>query len=175
MKELLVKLEDAIRSKRPQLCDALRRGLPEASIRSILRRRELSDNNGVVIDLYSWKNGADASKARVSFFPHSMYEFLSLETAVVQSAVIQESVSALVASGTPIQMPKDTKNYLPVFWDGVTGYLAIDLRRDMNSRVIEIEFEAEKPYREICKSFGTFLTEAARAIQADESPVFLLR
>jgi hypothetical protein len=86
---------------------------------------------------------------------------------------MQKAINTLVELGTPIKMPQEERRYIPVFWDGVTGSLAIDLKPGMRNRVMAVEFESELPFREICDSFDAFLSDATRAIQHNESPTFL--
>jgi len=173
MKELFVNLENAIRAKKPKLAEALLPGLTGAEIVDILNRANVDKNVDAVIALYSWKNGVDAAKAREPFFPGTIYQFLPLEAALEHCATVEQAVAALIAMGSPIEMPRDPGRYLPVFWDGVTASLAIDLKPGMSNRVIEIEFESEEPFRKVCDSFDAFLAEAARAIEEDEVPAFL--
>ncbi len=162
------KLEKAIRARRPNLAKALQPGLPEAQVTDILKRAKVGKNVDAVVALYSWKNGADTTKAKQTFFPESIYQFLPLDAAVEQCAAVQRAVNALTELGSPIELPREAGRYLPVFWDGVTGFLAIDLKPAKSNRVIEIEFESEEPFREVCDSFEAFLADATKAIEENE-------
>lgn len=172
-KALFVNLEKAILATKPKLAEALQPGLTEAQITDALNRANLDKNVDAVVALYSWKNGADMAKAQEGFFSESIYQFLSLEAAVEHCANLQVAVNALIALGSPVEMPQEAGRYIPVFWDGVTGYLAIDLKPDMSNRVMEIEFESEEPFREVCDSFDAFLADVTEAIQENEAPAFL--
>ncbi len=171
--KLFAALESAVRVKKPKVADALQPGLSEAQIRAILGPTRTDKDIDAVVALYSWKNGVDADKARQPFFSETIYQFLPLDEAVEHCASMQEAIDALVAMGSPIEMPQDATRYLPVFWDGVTASLAIDLEPGMNNRVMEIEFESEMPFREVSDSFEWFLSMAIKATQDDEAPAFL--
>ena len=173
MKELLIKLEQALRAKRPKVARALRPGLSEAQITAVLNRAKPSRKIDAAVGFYSWKDGADTAQAQESFFPNSIYQFLPLEAAVEHCANLQKAVQVLTELGGPVEMPNEPERYLPAFWDGATGYLALDLKQGMSNRVMEIEFESEEPFREVCDSFEAFLAEATRAIQENETPRFL--
>ncbi len=170
---LFTTLENALLTRAPQLAAVLRPGLAETEIRSILSRAKIRGNVDALVALFSWKNGADMAKAEESFFPESIYQFLSLEAAVDLYVHTQRAASALIAFGSPVVFPHDPRRYFPVFSDGVTASLAIDLNPGMNNRVMEIEFESEEPYREICESFEGFIAEATKAIQKGEPLSFL--
>jgi hypothetical protein len=172
-KALFDRLEKAILASRPKVAKGLQSGLTEARINDILNRAKVSTNVDAVLALYSWKNGADTAKAQETFLPKSIYQFLPLEAAVKHCANLEEATNTLVALGSPVKMSQEAGRYLPVFWDGVTGYLAIDLKPGMGNRVMEIEFESEEPFRKVCDSFDAFLTDATRAIQENESLAFL--
>lgn len=165
-KELFAKLEKEILARRPRLAKALQPGLTEDQIRDILNRAKASNHIDALVGLYSWKNGA--AETPESFFPESIYQFLPLEAAVEHHANLQQAAHALAAMGSPVRISKEEGRYFPVFWDGVTGYLAIDLKHGMGNRVMEVEFESETPFRKVCGSFEEFLVEATRAIQEDE-------
>lgn len=170
---LLEKLESALAEQRPRIAKSLLPGLPEVQIRQILNRAKVGENVDAVVALYSWKNGSDRTDAQQTFFPESLYQFLSLEAAVEKCLLIQKAVKALVELGSPIEMPQEDRRYIPAFWDGVTGFLAIDLKQGMRNRMMAVEFESEVPFREICDSFEAFLTSVTRAIQQNERPAFL--
>jgi hypothetical protein len=59
--------------------------------------------------------------------------------------------------------------YFPAFWDGSTGWLAIDLKPSCNNRVVIIECETENPVREAYSSFEEFLKDAIRANEENDS------
>lgn len=172
-KELFDNLEQAILATRPKLATALQLGLTEEQITDVLNLPKVGKNVDAVVALYSWKNGVDIAKAQEPFFPESIYHFLPLEAAVEHCASLQEAAKALAALGSPIKMSQEAGRYLPVFWDGVTGYIAIDLKPGMSNRVMEIEFESEQPFRKVYDSFDAFLADVTRAIQENEAPAFL--
>lgn len=164
----ITKLEEALLVRTPRLAAALHPGLPEEEIRRTLSHAKIGGNIDAVVALFSWKNGADTAKAQETFLPESIYRLLSLDAAVDLYVHTQRAVGALIAFGTPVVFPEDPRRYFPIFSDGVTGSLAIDLNPGMNNRVMEIEFESDEPYREIYDSFETFIAEATKAIQEDK-------
>lgn len=167
------KLENVLADKRPSVAKALQPGLSEVRIRRVLNRAKVAGNVDAVVALYSWKNGTDWTHAQQTFFPDSLYHFLSLEAAIENCLSLQEAIKSLVNLGSPMEMPQEEGRYVPAFWDGVTGFLAIDLKPGMRNRVMSVEFESEVPFREICDSFDVFLTDTITAIQQNESPAFL--
>ena len=167
------KLERAILSGRPELAKSLQPGLSHERVREILNRARVEGNVYAVVALYSWRNGSHTATPWETFFPKAIYHFLPLEDAVQHWASVQKAIGTLVELGTPVAMPKEEGRYLPTFFDGASGSLAIDLKPGMNNRVMAVEFESEEPFREVCSSFDEFIIEATRAIEKDELPIFL--
>jgi hypothetical protein len=59
--------------------------------------------------------------------------------------------------------------YFPVFWDGSTSWLAVDLRPSERSRVVLIDPESGTTVREIYPSFEEFLRDAIQANRENDS------
>src|SRR4051812_12899937 len=82
-RDLLEKLETAIRLRNPQLAEWLLPGIPETKIRKILQRSKVCGIIDPIVSLYSWKNGVSGkpgvTMADVSLFPKARYTVSSLD------------------------------------------------------------------------------------------------
>jgi len=166
---LLQKLEQAIKARSPLLADLLKPGLPESKIRTALKRAGVTGEVQPVVDFYSWKNGtnlaAEATLEMTGFFPGAIYQFMDLETAIQNWKMMNDAADQLaeMLQGTEAESMFDLSGqYFPMFWDGSTGSLAIDLDPLNNSRMVMIEFESTEP---ICEAYGNFSEFIADAIR----------
>src|SRR5258708_6233174 len=159
--KLLQKLERALRQRNPILADRLRPGLPELRIRRMLHRAKVEGWAKPLLNLYAWKDGTEIdpglTQEQASAFPGSVYMFMELETMIVHRDGFAEG-----AAYQP-KMVQLVGRYFPLFWDGSTGYLALDLAPAGRGRVVLIEVEWEDPVREAYRSFDEFLKDAIRA------------
>ncbi len=166
------RMGEAILAGNPNLAKVLRPPLSEQNVRSALNSAAVHGTVDAVVALYSWKDGLEQS-TREPFFPESIFRFLPLDEALERSQSMKAAVTALRDLGSPIEMPEETSRYVAAFWDGATGFLAIDVWEGMDNRVMRLELESEEPFQQIYKSFDAFLADATAAAKANESPNFM--
>ena len=167
-RDLLVELERAITKRNPVLAQRLRPGRSEASVRRSLERAGVSGCVKPVVALFSWKNGSNLDpsvpREQVSPFPKSGYFlFMPLSFTVGHFG----EFSAYIASNP--RMKEVGGKYFPLFWNGKSGWLAVDLNPAKNSRVVLIESQAENPVLEAFPSFEEFISDAIRANRENNS------
>ena len=57
----------------------------------------------------------------------------------------------------------------PLFRDGASGSMAVDLTPDKRNRVMVVEFESTEPIRQAYATFEKFINDATRANKMDDS------
>ena len=62
-----------------------------------------------------------------------------------------------------------TGQLFPLFRDGASGSIAVDLSPSKQNRVVVVEFESTEPVRQAYGSFDEFLNDAIRANREDSS------
>ena len=58
--------------------------------------------------------------------------------------------------------------YFPIFWNGSTDFVAVDLNDSGGNRVVLIEHETENLIRVIYPTFKAFLVDAIRSNETNE-------
>ncbi len=154
-------LESAVLARNPLLTDKLQPGLSRNRIQRILKRAGVEGEIGPLIELYSWRNGTildrDLASSKTGFFPDDIYQFLDLEMAMLHFGSWRE------AANYHPNLRDGVGRYVPMFWDGATGWLAMDTNASAHNRLVFVEFEDPEPYREVYSSFDEFLADAIRA------------
>lgn len=153
--------------------EILRPGLSEGEVRGLLGRAGVEGEIGALVALYTWRNGERPDTGlparEVAFFPNDIYHFLSLEEALDNFRGNQEAAADLVEiTGDPTHLREGMRRYFPIFTDGSTGFLGVDLEPSNRSRVVVIEFESTEPFVEAYPSFAEFIEDAIRANQEDD-------
>jgi hypothetical protein len=171
---LLAKLESAIRARSPALADLLLPGLPEFEIRSTLSNVKAEGDISALLLLYTWHNGisspAGPSPADNAFLPRTDYRFLSLQDAAEQFAALSAVADGLIElTGDPTNIGHYARWHFPVFWDGATGYLALDIRPSQGNRIVIIEVESEKPFQQAYETFEEFIADVLRANEENDT------
>lgn len=174
---LLMRLERAIARQNPLLAERLKAGLRESDIRAALHNAKVTGAIEPIIELYSWRNGTALDEQtpmmETSFFPENIYQFMDLETAIGQLKMINKAASQLqeMFEGTKARsMFSDiTGSLFPLFTDGGTGTIAVDLTPGKRNRVVAIEFESTEPVRQAYRSFEEFIKDATRANKDGDS------
>lgn len=164
--DLLDEFGEALRQRNPVLADRLRPGLPLSRIRKMLARAKVEGLLKPIECLYAWKNGTrlDPSiKDLASPFPESVYMFMDLEMMLADFSGFKE-----LAAYHP-EYAVLVGRYFPVFWDGSTSWLAIDLSPAMGSRVVLIDPETGTAARDVYPSFEEFLKDAIRANRENDT------
>ena len=162
----LKRLETAVLARNPLLREQLQPGLSEARVRRILTRKKVMGDIECLIRLYTWKGGTwlnEHPSLEKGFLPGSAepYHFPELEMALGHFDFFKEA-----ALNHP-RISEAVGRYFPAFWNGSDDSLAIDLKPGNRNRVILIEFNKERPFREAYSSFEEFLTDAIRASEDD--------
>ena len=171
MKELFQKLEAALLNRNPDLTEKLQDGLPVEKIKQDLEQAGIKGEIAPIIEFYSWRNGTttdQSSMEEISFFPVDIYWFLDLKSAIEQFDTINKAAEQLKeltlddSEETQAMFSDFQGQYFPLFFNGVTGTIAIDLSSKEN-RVVAIEFESTEPVRQAYASFEDFLNDAVKA------------
>ena len=170
---LLAKLESAIRARSPALADSLLPGLPDFEIRNTLSNVNAAGDLTALLLLYMWHNGisspARALPSDSAFLPRTAYRFLSLQDAAEQFAALSTVGHDLIElTGDPTHLAQDARWHFPVFWDGATGYLAVDLRPLRGNGIVIIEVESEDPFRQAYETFEKFIADVLRANEEND-------
>jgi hypothetical protein len=161
----LTDLEVGSVGRNPLLAARLKPGLAPDAIQRALRRGRVAGPIGPIIELYSWKNGTvldpQLARSKSGFFPGHPFYLLDLEMALGHF-----DHARAAARSNPRLL--GGASYFPVFWDGSTNWLALDLADQRHSRVILVRHAEESPYREVYRSFDEFLSAAIRSIALNE-------
>jgi hypothetical protein len=164
--ELLVRLERAIRGRKPGLIGILEPGLPESRIRRMLARGKVTGCVEPVVEVFSWRSGTQGKPGitmeEMSLFPDPAFILVELELMIAHFRGFEEVV------GDHPKYEGVIGRYFPLFWNGSSDFLAVDLDPSRNSRVVIIEHKAEKLVREGYASFDGFLEDAIRANEKNE-------
>jgi len=165
-KALLEDLERAIRQRNPTLAQRLRPGLPESRIRKMMAERDIAGVIDPIVALFAWKNGSrldpKITLEQSSPFPASIYTFMDLEM-MIQDFIGFKEVGAYHPKYTEV-----VDRYFPIFWDGSTGYLALDLEPSGHNRVVLLDPESEAFVSQAYLSFEEFLKDAIRANEEND-------
>lgn len=177
IKQRLAKLEAAVVERNPLLAQRLRPPLSDSQIRTVLKRAKIEGSTEPAVALYSWKNGTVFDEvlrlSKTGFFPGEHYQFIDLEKAIEHMRGYRECVCNCFPKLAGLG-----RRYLPLFWNGATNWMGLDLDSSEN-RVVLIRFfikeasykdghyEAEiyekDPPHEAYGSFGEFLEDAIQA------------
>lgn len=169
--DLLPRFEQVAVARNPLLAGRLQPGLPESTVRALLRKGKVEGDLAQVVELYTWRNGTrldpEIVASKSGLFPGKAYYFLDLEMAL--GHLDHGRVAAR-------KRPKLSEgySYLPVFWDGSTGWITIDVSPSHNNRVLLAEHNDETPFREVHTSFRDFICDAIRAIEANDEQLLHL-
>jgi hypothetical protein len=170
-------LEAAIAGRNPLLADRLKAPLSESDVKMILQKAKIVGAVDSVIALYSWKNGTVFDEilmaSKTGFFPGGIYQFIDLKKAIEHMRGYRECVCSCFP-----KLANFGGRYLPVFWNGATNWIALDLESSV-SRVVLIRFfireasfkdghyeeeiREEDPPREAYNSFSEFVDDAIQA------------
>lgn len=162
------RFEQAAIARNPILAAKLQPGLSEARLKRAMTRGKVTGEISPIIALYTWKDGMDlASDSAIpnfndwrvsrSFFPGKPYFFPCLEWAIADFHSFKE-----IAKNYP-KISEAVDRYFPVFWDGSTECLSIDLKVSKHNRVMIIDHRSDQPIREAYSSFDEFVSDAIRA------------
>jgi hypothetical protein len=171
--------ERAAIARNPSLTAKLQAGLSEARVKRALGRAKVIGDVAPLIALYTWRNGTDlsisvpvntkqgleAERAKMTFFPEKpYYYFLCLEMAIGHFGHLE------VAAKTHPRLTEGVGRYFPMFWDGSTDWLALDVKPPNKNRVMLMEHKSEQPFREAYSSFDEFVSDAIRT-NAENKPL----
>lgn len=150
----------------------------------MLKRARITGAIQIITELYTWRNGTVFDEplrlSKSGFFPGAIYQFIDLERAIGHMKAYGECV----CNCSP-ELANMSKRFLPVFWDGATNWIGIDLDSTSNRVVMiryfvreasfthghyEPEIHENQPPREAYKSFEEFVADAIRA-NRENSPL----
>ena len=108
-----------------------------------------------------------------SFFPEDIYQFMDLEAALEAWRTMNQAAATLRGM---FQEPEAhslfsgfTGQLFPLFRDGASGSIAVDLTPSKRSRVVAVEFESPEPVRQAYGSFDEFIKDAIRVNKEGDS------
>ncbi len=169
----LRQFEQAAIARNPILATKLQPGLPEARVQRVLRRAGVAGNIAPLYDLYTWKDGTDltfsplpsrvvpdfyeSQKAKTSFFAGKPYFFICLEMAIGHFGHLEAALR------TQPRLKEGVNRYFPVFWDGSSEWLSVDLKPVNGNRIMIVDSRADQPFSEAYSSFEEFIADAIRA------------
>src|SRR5437867_10627385 len=134
-------LEAAVFGRNPLLAEKLQPPLSDSFIHQRLQQAGVQGALDPIMQLYSWKNGTvmdtETALSETSFFPGLTYQLLDLETALQH---LEELNQAAAYHPT---LSKMAGRYVPLFWDGSTGYLVLDTTPSDHNRVMMFQMESE--------------------------------
>ncbi|MGV3757326.1 MAG: hypothetical protein ACO1QS_18255 [Verrucomicrobiota bacterium] len=147
----------AVRQRNTVLFEMLQPGIPEAKIRKKLEKCGLTKSIKNVVDLYSWRNGFKLFDRRVSgaervIFPCSNFSFEDLDLMSAHFLQFREFCK------NNSRYCEVADKYFPIFWDGSTGWIAVDISK--GDGVVLIDGKLNQPVRLIYDSFESFLSAA---------------
>jgi hypothetical protein len=164
IRDMLPLFEELVVAHNPMLSSKLQPGLSEKQIRYSLRRHRVEGDLEDVIGLYEWKNGTrldpEVAASKKGFFPGSAYYLLDLQMALGHLGHTRS------ASRTRPELVEGT-SYFPLFWDGSTGWITVDIRPSHHNAVILAQHREEPPFRRAYDSLYDFLQEAVQALKED--------
>lgn len=142
-----------------------RPGLLEAQVRRKLERAKVRGSLEPIIALFSWHDGSNVNpsftREEATPFPQSRYLFLELDAMCghlhefVDTAVNYPNVRQVVG------------RYFPLFWDGSSTWVAVDLTSP-KGRVVVVNLRAARPVAPAYDSFQAFLEDAIKAVEGDK-------
>jgi len=159
MRNLLDALENAIRRHNPVLAGRLVPGLSPEKTQKILRQFKVAGNVRPIVELFSWKDGTnvDPSVERKSLFPQSPFMFVDLE--MMASHFRELGVWAKYQQKYRAVAGK----YFPLFWNGSTKWIALDLNPQATSQVVLIDGDNDPPVTTLYARFEDLVQSAIDA------------
>lgn len=169
---ILTRLENAIRNRNPRTADALLPGVTEPEVKGVWDGADGDADLSALIALYGWHNGmsdAPSLGAGEGFFPGTGYRFLPLQAAAEHFHAMRAAAAELAEiTQDPTGIAAGAGRYFPLFWDGATGYIAVDLSRTSNRGIVLIDFEAPEPYQQAYRTLHDFIVDAVRAVEMNK-------
>ena len=170
----LDELGRAVFKRNPLLAAKLKPPLSGPEVKMMLKRAEVVGSIDPLIALYTWRNGTifDQSlmESKTGFFPGAIYQFIDLEKAIEHMRAYRDCVCSCFP-----KLANLGGRYFPIFWDGATNWVGLDLESSESGVVLiryfikealfkdgqyEPEIHEEDPPREVYSSFIEFLADA---------------
>lgn len=175
-------LETALFERNPLLEQRLGPPLSESGIKAVLKNAGLGAEAPPIVALYSWRNGTVLDQAlmtsKTGFFPGEIYQLIKLDKAILHMDGHNETLFT--------SSPELAGRFLPVFWNGATNWLAVDLKKPESYPVVIVRFYKREasikdghyepeirekiPPPEVYFSFEDFVADVIRA-NRDNSPL----
>jgi hypothetical protein len=161
---LLIDLEQAIRTRNPLLADRFQDGLSEQYVRRTFERAGVCGETRALVELYAWKNGTiidlELTSSESGFFPGKHFQFVELRRAILDFRFFKEMAESHPENSKLIEL---VGRYFPFLWDGAVGHLAVDLDVSYGNRVMIVDTDKACPLRVAYGSFKAFLVDVIRA------------
>jgi hypothetical protein len=178
----LDELERSVRKRNPLLADRLNSPLSNSDVKMMLRRSKVVGAMDPVLALYTWKNGTIFDQAlmvsKTGIFPGTVYQFIDIKKAIEHMKAYRECVCSCFP-----KLANLGRRYFPVFWNGATNWIGLDLDSG-EGRVVLIRYftkdalfkdgryeagiHEKEPPRQAYDSFQEFIADAIHANENDE-------
>lgn len=145
----LQQFEKAATSRNAILTIKLQPGLSQGDVERSLRRKSISGDIVPLYDLYTWKDGMnltlppvpsrldpdfyESERAKLSFFAGKPYFFPCLEMAIGHLGHLE------AAARTQPKLEEGVNRYFPLFWNGSSEWLSVDLKPLNHNRIMIVE------------------------------------
>lgn len=174
---LIHALGEALTSRWKRKSGFLRKGSSPERIRARLDAAGVAGDVGPLVELYAWADGqrrdTNTPLEVQCFLPETVYTFLPLQAALEHHALVTSEDLAEIMSEIHPEVRAELRGFVPILWDGATGYLGLDVRQGSRGRVVMVDSELCFPGREVYPSFRAFLADAIEANSKNEPPQFM--
>ena len=168
----LKELERVVRLRNPLLAERLQPGLTERRIMRMLEMAEVRGAIGPLLELYCWKNGTiidrEMASSRTGLFPGPPYQFTELRRAIADFNSFNEAAAADCQTE---RLAEAVDRYFPILWNGAVRWMAVDLKPSEGHRVMLIDADSNRPFRQGYASFDDFIGDVIRANEEASPPV----
>lgn len=157
--------------RNPLLAKRLRPGLAKGDAEAALKAARATGDIGRIVALYNYKDGTDLTlyepvhsksvldqlKREWSLFPGAPCYFVCLEMSIGQFKAWRQ-----ISKRFP-SIVEAVHRYFPLFWNGSTEFLAIDLKLSTQNRMVLLNHRSVPAIQEAYGSFPEFVEDAVSA------------
>ncbi len=162
--DILESLEKQIADKSPVVFAKLQSGLTRKQIERRFVKYKVKGNVDSITALYEWRNGMTLDNALrlsgLSFVPQDLFFFSDLDRACIDYISFPEYVESNPALAVV------TERFFPVFWNGSTEWLGVDLDPSETNGIVKIDSQSDSPLHQIFPSIERFLDDLVQSYSA---------